>query len=456
MNQSFTNDTIAALATPPGSSGIGIVRLSGPDSLRIATQIFRPAKGTSDFPSHTLRYGFIYSGESDIDEALLSVMRAPNSFTREDVVEINCHGGGLPLRKTLDLCLLAGARMAEPGEFTKRAFLNGRIDLAQAEAVIDVIKSRSDAALMAATAQLEGTISRQINSWRDQLLGLLAQVEAELDFPEEDLETDNLSEIKNRLRTIASQISRLAASFEEGRLLREGIKVVLSGRPNVGKSSLLNCLLKQERAIVTSIPGTTRDTIEESYQLAGFPLRLIDTAGITSTEDVIEQEGIKRSQTSLRQADLILFVLDSSQPLQPDDYNLIKMLDITKTVVVTNKLDLPCKVGLEEIKANLPDVEVVGISAKHSRGIEELEEHIVKLLHHGRDITQQELLLTNIRHRDALLRAGAGLNRAKETFLPELMATDIKDAMDCLGEIIGSATTEDLLEEIFSNFCIGK
>jgi tRNA modification GTPase len=452
------SDTIVAPATPPGSSGIGIVRLSGPAALAIAGRIFRPSgkQEIKEFPSHTLHHGFIHNGRGDIDEVLLTLMRSPHSFTREDVVEINCHGGSLPLRKTLDLCLQAGARLAEPGEFTKRAFLNGRIDLAQAEAVIEVINAKSEAALKAATAQLEGVVSQQIKTWQEQLLGVLAQVEVELDFPEEELEASDSTAVKKRLEEINCQINRLIASFEEGRLLREGIKVVLAGRPNVGKSSLLNRLLKQERAIVTAVPGTTRDTIEESFQLAGFPLRLIDTAGITHSKHEVEQEGIRRSRRSLQEADLILLLLDGSQPLQQDDIRLIQMADQDKTVVGINKQDLPQAIETEQIKAHLPQVRLVKISAKQAQGIEQLEEQIVQLLHHGGDTNQQELLLTNLRHRQALAHALTRLNQAQHAPLPELIATDIKEALDSLGEIIGLNTNEDLLERIFSNFCIGK
>ncbi len=451
-------DTIVAPATPPGSSGIGIVRLSGPAALVIANRIFRPSgkKQIKDFPSHTLHHGFIYNGQGDIDEVLLSIMRTPHSFTREDVVEINCHGGSLPLRKTLELCLQAGGRLAEPGEFTKRAFLNGRIDLAQAEAVIEVINAKSDAALKAATAQLEGAVSQQIKTWQEQLLDVLAQVEVGLDFPEEDLEAGDSTAIKRQLAEINRQINQLIASFEEGRLLREGVKVVLAGRPNVGKSSLLNRLLKQERAIVTPVPGTTRDTIEEPLQLAGFPLRLIDTAGITHSRDEVEQESIRRSKRSLQEADLILLLLDGSQPLQPDDIRLIQMTDQAKTVVGINKQDLPQAIELEQIKADLPRVRLVKISAKHGQGIEQLEEQIVQLLHHGRDTNQQEILLTNLRHRQALAQALTRLEQAQDAPLPELIATDIKEALDSLGEIIGLNTSQDLLERIFSSFCIGK
>lgn len=457
-NPLFEADTIVALATPPGSSGIGIVRMSGPASTAIANKIFRPVKEKeiTALSSHTLHRGFIHDNGEDIDEVLLSVMRAPYSFTREDVVEINCHGGSLPLQKTLKLCIQEGGHLAEPGEFTKRAFLNGRIDLTQAEAVIDVINARSEAALKAATAQLEGAVSQQINTWRNQLLDLLAQVEAELDFPDEDIETENINAILNRVQEIESKLSQLIASFDEGRLLREGITVVLAGRPNVGKSSLLNCLLKRERAIVTAIPGTTRDTIEEPHQLAGFPLRLIDTAGITHSTDEVEREGIRRSQKSLQQADLILLVLDGSQNLQQDDQQLIQIVDPVKTIVIINKQDLSQNIKPDTINACLPKVRVVNISAKQSRGIDKLEEQIVTLLHHGRDVNQQELLLTNLRHYDALTRAQSNLTQARQNSLPELIATDIKEALDNLGEIIGVNTTEDLLERIFNNFCIGK
>ncbi|MBI5787588.1 MAG: tRNA uridine-5-carboxymethylaminomethyl(34) synthesis GTPase MnmE [Candidatus Schekmanbacteria bacterium] len=451
-----TSDTIAALATPPGSSGIGIVRLSGSDSVAILHKIFRPSKKRA-LPSHTLIHGRIYNNEQIIDEVLVSIMRAPHSFTCEDVVEINCHGGSLPLRKALELCLHSGARPAEPGEFTRRAFLNGRIDLSQAEAVIDVINAKSQAALAAANSCLEGALSRKISDLRMVLLDLSAQIEVGLDYPDDEyMEQENREVFGAWLFEIGYQISRLLKSFSQGRLLREGIKVVIAGRPNVGKSSLLNCLLQRERAIVAPIPGTTRDTIEESYQLAGYPLCLIDTAGITHSRDEIEREGIRRSQKSLQQADLILLLLDSGQNLQPDDYRLLEMVSSAKTIVVVNKSDLPQQIELGKIENYLPNAGKIKISAKHGQGIQQLEEQIVHLLHQGRDGGQDELLLTNMRHAAALEQALSAIKRAQENTLPELIATDLREALEKLDEIIGLNTGEDLLDRIFSNFCVGK
>ena len=453
------DDTIVALATPPGSSGIGIIRLSGPQSLAIAGRIFRSSgKGgeLTALASHTLHHGFIHDGRYDIDEVLLSIMRAPHSFTREDVVEINCHGSGLALRKVLELCLRNGARLAEPGEFTKRAFLNGRLDLTQAEAVIDIINARSDEALKVATAQLEGSLSRRINGWRELLLDVLARLEAQLDFPEEDIEPQEQELLRRKLARLSEEIAALVRSFAEGRLLREGIRVVLAGRPNVGKSSLLNRLLGQERAIVTAVPGTTRDTIEEPLQLAGFPLRLIDTAGITHTRDEVEREGIRRSHYNLQQADLILLVLDASQPLQEDDRKLLRRVEQSKTVIVLNKQDLPRRIEPNQAASLLPGSRTVEISARQGRGIKELEQAIVELLHHGKSINQQEALLTNLRHRQLLVQALESLKRAQRAAVPELMATDLREGLDKLGEIIGLGSAEDLLDRIFSTFCIGK
>lgn len=451
-------DTICAVSTPPGEGGIGIIRMSGPDAIPIAAKIFIPGSGDiSEIGSHRIRYGRIidpYTKEV-IDEALASIMRAPATYTREDVVEINCHGGMMPLKRTMELLVSMGARPAEPGEFTKRAFLNGRIDLAQAEAVMDIIRARTEESLKAAAEQLSGRLSEEVRSLREAVLGLLSAVEAGIDFPEEDIETPSGRGLVQEISGIMERMDRLINGFIQGRILREGFKTAIVGRPNVGKSSLLNALLMQERAIVTDVPGTTRDIIEEFVNIKGVPLRIIDTAGIRETHDMVEQEGVKRSLAAIGDADLVLVVLDGSEPLHQADRRVLEEIRGRQAAVVINKSDLPRR--LEWFKGPEPRIEV---SAKSGAGMDRLRDAISDIIGRGMVSSSGHAWAVNQRHKRALEEARRSLMKAKEAaaagLSPEFIAVDLKDALDAVGTIIGATYTEDILDRIFSSFCIGK
>ncbi|WP_406677371.1 tRNA uridine-5-carboxymethylaminomethyl(34) synthesis GTPase MnmE [Moorella sp. ACPs] len=455
-------DTIAAVATPPGEGGIGIVRLSGSDAVAIASKIFQPRRGPhfSASRSHTLRLGVIIDPETGetVDEVLASIMRAPHSYTAEDVVEINCHGGALAVARVLQLALRHGARLAEPGEFTRRAFLNGRLDLAQAEAVLDVIRARSSQGLAAAVGQLQGKLSQKIAAINDFLTGVLAAIEASLDFPEEVGEV-SASELE-KLKQAREEVLKLLATWEEGRLLNEGLKIAIVGRPNVGKSSLLNALLRQERAIVSQIPGTTRDTIEETLLLGGFACRLVDTAGLRETADTLESIGVARTRQAVKEADLVLMVVDLSTGILPDDKRILQEITGKSVIIVGNKVDL---VGEKEtgLEAFAPSYPRVTISAREGKGLDELAGMIREIVLSGKVVrTREEPLLTRARHRDALEKCLEHLNAAiaawEEGMPGDLIAVDLWAARDFLGEITGATAREDLLDRIFSDFCIGK
>ena len=456
-------DTIAAISTPQGEGGISIVRLSGPDSIRIVESIFKPARRRrlSRVKSHTLTYGHIIDPSTGevIDEVLVSVMRAPHTYTREDVVEINCHGGALVTQKVLELVLERGARLAEPGEFTKRAFLNGRIDLSQAEAVIDLIRAKTELSLKAAASMLSGELSKKVEGMREELLNLLAEVEASVDFPDEDLDFLPPEELKRRMEGVARQMEELIETADEGRILREGVRTVIAGKPNVGKSSLLNRLLREDRAIVTDIPGTTRDSIEEYLNIGGIPIRIVDTAGIRVTDDPVEREGVRRSVRQIELADLVIAVFDASQPLSEEDMELVRLISGKTALVVLNKIDLPLRIDvgkLEELTGRKP----IRISALKEIGLDELKNEMVKLITRGRVPLSESPIAINARHKDALKRALESLRFAIESvdqgMPPEIVAVDLRGALDCLGEIVGAVTTEEVLDRIFSQFCIGK
>lgn len=461
------DDTISAISTPRGEGGIGIVRISGTKAIQIAKQLFRvPSKNglrkVNSLKSYTLNYGFVVEPETEeiIDEILLSVMKAPRSYTKEDVVEFNCHGGDLPLRKTLELTLRMGARLAEPGEFTKRAFINGRIDLAQAEAVIDVIRSKTDLSRKVAVNQLSGKLSEKIDELRSSLIEILAEVEASIDFPTEELDFMDLTEMQNRTENVLRELERLIMTADEGRILREGVDVAIVGRPNVGKSSLLNTLLQQERAIVTEIPGTTRDTIEEYINIEGIPLKLTDTAGISRTEDIIEKAGIERAKALLDRAELLLLVFDVSQPLTEDDIQLLELCREKQVIVILNKIDLPEVLSSVQIKEHLPNRPIVRTSMLTEFGVDELKSTIVDTLTVGDVVSSDFVMITNLRHLDALKKAKESLEQAFRTLMnempPELVAVDLRGALDQLGIIVGETTNDDILDRIFSQFCIGK
>ena len=454
----MTDDTIAAIATPIGEGGLAVVRVSGVNAFAVADQCFSPAGKnsvkSSAAPTHTIQFGKIIRDGQVVDEVLLAVLRAPRTFTREDTVEISCHCGLLPAKLVLDALLAAGARLAEPGEFTKRAFLNGRIDLAQAEAVADLIHSRTELALAAANEQLAGKLSQRINQLRDDLMLALAHVEAHLDFPDEDISPDTKEKLLQRLESGIVFMDELLRTANEGQILRRGIRAAIVGRPNAGKSSLLNQLLGHDRAIVSHIPGTTRDTIEETANIRGLPVVFIDTAGLREARDEIEREGIRRSHASLAQAELILHVLDAGEPLTEADNNYLSEFAKKKRILVRNKMDLP-------VKLELPSpADVVDVCCTSGQGIEALKDAIKSLVWAGEIKAEMLQVAINSRHQDALNRARAATRQAADALRTgmtlELIAFDLRIAANAVGEIVGKTTTEDLLDAIFSTFCIGK
>ena len=454
------DDTIAAIATPLGEGGLAVIRLSGAQALAIADRCFAPAGKASVKPSaaatHTIQFGHVVSNGQNVDETLLAVMRAPRTFTREDVVEITCHGGILPAKMVLDTVLANGARLAEPGEFTRRAFLNGRIDLAQAEAVADLIHSRTELALRAANEQLAGKLSQRINTLRDEMLETLAHVEAHIDFPEEDIAPDTLSQLLARLEHGVAFMDELLRTAPEGQILRRGIRAAIIGRPNAGKSSLLNQLLGHDRAIVSAIPGTTRDTIAETANIRGLPVVFIDTAGLREARDEIEVEGVRRSRQTLQQAEFILHVFDAAVPLTAADEQYLTEFADKHRILVRNKIDLPVRLQFPPgLKAPVADV-----CCLSGQGIEPLKDVIKEMVWSGEIKAEMLEVMINSRHQDALNRARAATLstldalRANQTL--ELVALDLRIAVNAVGEIVGQTTTEDLLDILFSQFCIGK
>ena len=452
------DDTIVAIATAVGESGIGIVRISGKQALAVADEIFvsRENKKPSSFKTYTTHYGWIMK----VDEVILTVMRSPKSFTREDVVEINCHGGIVALRKILDLTLEHGCRLAEPGEFTKRAFLNGRIDLTQAEAVLDIIRAKTDSALMVGVEQLKGNLSNELQRIRAALLDALALLEANIDFPEEEISASDTKKMLACLKTADNDLSRILASSKTGRVFREGISVVICGKPNVGKSSLLNALLKQERSIVTPVAGTTRDTIEEIIDIKGIPVRIVDTAGIIEPRDLVEKEAVKRSKRHIHSADLVIIVFDGNKQLEKQDDLLMRKLNGKATIAVINKMDLQPKLQRQKIARRFNHL--VDISAKKMKNIKLLEEAIADAVYKGKVRSPEPVLVSNLRHIESIRKAQKLIAEAinsldNNKLLPvEFIAQDIKDALGYIDDILGRNFSEDLLDKIFSEFCIGK
>ncbi len=452
------DDTIAAPATAVGEGGLAVIRISGSDARRVASRVFRSAGLHSvpltDAASHTVHYGHIVSHDATLDEVLVTVLRAPRTYTREDTVEISCHGGPVVTRQVLAAVLAAGARLADPGEFTQRAFLNGRLDLAQAEAVADLIRARTDLAAAAALDQLGGRLSGQIRQLRDDLLNLLAHLEAHLDFPEEDIVPDTRDRLLARLESAGKGMGALRQTAREGRILRRGIRAAIVGRPNAGKSSLLNLLLGQERAIVSPVPGTTRDTVEETADIRGIPVVFVDTAGLRTTTDAIEAEGVRRSHAAAESAEIVLHVLDSSEPLHPDDALLLRAWRSRAVIQVLNKSDRSPQLHLPEGRTG------VWVSATGGAGLEVLKEAIERLVWSGR-VTADNLPVTvNARQADALGRGEEGTRRAGEALAAgeslELVALEVRIALGALGEITGQTTTDELLDAIFGQFCLGK
>lgn len=455
------DDTIAAISTPLGEGGIGIVRLSGPRSLAIARAIFRRRRPNAGerLRSHRLYYGVISDPRSGavVDEVLLAYMRAPHTYTREDVVEINCHGGPLPLQRVLELVLREGARLARPGELTLRAFLNGRLDLAQAESVVDVVRARTDVGLRLAVDQLEGKLSKAVRALRREILDILAYLTATIDFAEDDIPEQAVEE---PLERAVGRVEELLAGADAGIIYRQGLQVAIVGRPNVGKSSLLNALLRENRAIVTPIPGTTRDTVVETANLRGIPVVLVDTAGIREADDLVERLGVERSRRAVERADLVLLLVDTSEPLQDYDREVAALVAAKPAVVVANKSDLPSQVEEEALASLLPGRPIVRTVANTGDGVHELEAAIVGEALSGRARASAESLVSNPRHKNALWRARehllAALSGRKDGLPADFVTIDLTAAVSALGEITGESVSEDLLETIFSRFCIGK
>jgi tRNA modification GTPase len=462
------DDTIAAIATPVGEGGISVIRVSGKDTFEITDRLFEGKRRIKDMPSHTAAFGNIISPEQSgkiIDEVVVVVFRSPNSYTGEDVVEISCHGGMLVTRTILNVLFDAGARHAQPGEFTKRAFLNGRLDLSQAEAVADIIHARTERAHRSSLDQLKGKLSNEIGKIRDDILNFCSLIELELDFAEESIELADHDEFISRTGNVICRLQDLIESFNIGKVYRDGIKVVLAGKPNAGKSSLLNTLLQENRAIVTDIPGTTRDTIEESLNIDGVLFRVIDTAGLRDTDDPIESEGVQRSLRQIERADMALMIIDYSQTLSDEDIRYIDSIlgemkgHNVEPLVVLNKIDIARGKQFDKT-GTLLHYPFVKLSAKTGEGVEVLKNQMVHLATHGKPYQEGSVLVTNSRHRDALVRAKQSLELAlaslKDGASGEFVSLDLRTALDALGEITGVVTTDDILNNIFSNFCIGK
>lgn len=451
-------DTIAAISTPIGEGSIAVIRISGPQAFDVADRLFASKRGRpSQFPSHTIHFGAISLDGDILDRVMLSVMRSPRTYTGQDTVEINCHGGTLAAKRVLGAALCRGARLAQPGEFTKRAFLNGKMDLTQAEAVMDVIRATTDRSLASANRVLEGEIGERIRELRDTILSTLAHLEAHIDFPDDDIPEQTRDDLASSLAQVRAGLQELLATATAGKILRDGISVVIGGRPNVGKSTLMNALLGYDRSIVTPIAGTTRDTVEESANICGIPVRLTDTAGIRRSRGTVEQIGVARAHKALADSDITLYLLDASRPVNEADAAILNLCDGNKTIVVINKIDLPRRLILP---ANLPGLDCVETSAITRTGIEELKRRVEVMAMRGHGETTEGIATINERHAHAIRRAINYLtesgNALKERQPPEIVSQGIRSALSAVGEITGEVTTEDILQRIFSNFCIGK
>lgn len=452
-------DTIAAISTPKGEGGIGIIRISGDKSFEILDKIFKPKNPNRDLGFYQFNYGFIHDGEKVIDESMVVRMKAPKTYTCEDIVEINCHGGQFVTQKVLELVLKNGARHAEQGEFTKRAFMNGRIDLSQAEAVMDLIQGKTEKSISLSLDQLRGDLRDKINSFKKALLDITAHVNVVLDYPEEGIDDPLPVELRDNLEAVYEEATRLIESYDKGKKIKEGIKTVIVGKPNVGKSTLLNSLLREERAIVTHVAGTTRDVIEEVINIKGIPLVLVDTAGIRQTDDIVENIGVEKSKEFIEKADLVLLVLDASRELEDEDREVINQINENhkKVIVLLNKIDLERKIDLDEYNFE----NIVEISAQKNVGIEDMEEKIYSFIVDEKvEDSSEKLIITNVRHKTALEKTKDAIRNIFETIdmgLPmDLISVDLKEALDSLSEITGEISSEDILDHVFGNFCVGK
>ncbi|WP_313163302.1 tRNA uridine-5-carboxymethylaminomethyl(34) synthesis GTPase MnmE [Sedimentibacter sp.] len=456
----MNTDTIAAIATFPGNAGINIIRISGNNSLDIAKKIFvKNDKKDVDLKPRYLHYGHIVDNNSKvIDEVLISYMRAPNTYTKEDIIEINCHGGLISAKKILETVLLHDCRAAERGEFTKRAFLNGRIDLAQAEAVIDIINSKTDSSHEISVNHLEGRLSREINEIIEEILDLLANIEVNIDFPEYDEDEVTINKVKQLSESLVNELDRLIKTADTGKIFKEGIKTVILGKPNVGKSSLMNFLLNENRAIVTEIPGTTRDTIEEYVNIKGVPLRIIDTAGIRDTDDKVEKIGVEKALSKVDEADLVIMVFDSSTDLEEDDEYIIDYVKNKKAIYISNKTDLPRKLNLEKYE-NI-EKDLINISILKNQGLEEIINKVNQMFFEGSINISDDLIINNVRHKNLLIKAKNSLqevlNSINNQMTIDFIEIDLKQAMENLGLIVGKTASDDLMDKIFNEFCIGK
>lgn len=456
-------DTITSISTPMGEGAIGIVRLSGPQAVEIADKLYKGKHLLNDVPSHTINYGHIIDPESKevVEEVMVSVLRAPKTFTREDIIEINCHGGILTINRVLELTMTYGARMAEPGEFTKRAFLNGRIDLSQAEAVMDFIRSKTDRASKVAMNQIEGRLSDLIKKQRQSILEILAQVEVNIDYPEyDDVEDATTEFLLEQSKEIKQEINRLLDTGAQGKIMREGLSTVIVGKPNVGKSSMLNNLIQDNKAIVTEVAGTTRDVLEEYVNVRGVPLRLVDTAGIRETEDIVEKIGVERSRKALSQADLILFVLNNNEALTQEDYTLYEVVKNEDVIVIVNKMDLEQNIDINEVKDMIGDTPLIQTSMLKQEGIDELEIQIRDLFFGGEVQNQDMTYVSNSRHISLLKQARQTIQDAidaAESGVPmDMVQIDLTRTWEILGEIIGETASDELIAQLFSQFCLGK
>ncbi|WP_352418573.1 tRNA uridine-5-carboxymethylaminomethyl(34) synthesis GTPase MnmE [Proteiniborus sp.] len=457
-------DTIAAIATAPGEAGIGIIRISGKNAIDVGDKIFKNKKQLSlkQCEERKLNYGYAIDPKDGrkIDEVLMVYIKAPYTYTKEDVVEINCHGGTIPVRKILEVVLENGARLAERGEFTKRAFLNGRIDLSQAEAVMDLISAKTDSSFDVSLNQLEGSISSEVRVIQNVLLGMLAHVEASIDFPEDDVEDLTYNELQKNGNLVLEKINKLLSTVYTGKILREGLKTVILGKPNVGKSSLLNAILRENRAIVTDIPGTTRDVIEEYVNINGVPLKIVDTAGIRETEDIVERLGVDKAKELLNEADLVIAVFDTSTELSKEDFDIINLIKDKKVIILLNKSDLPSKIDEKDMNKYLPGKRIINTSMSKNEGIDKLEEIIEDMFLSSEVKISNNTIITNVRHRDQLLKAKENIDDALNSLglnMPlDCIEVDIKNSWENLGEITGDTVGEDIIDKIFSEFCIGK